>query len=320
MGTERTAKEWILLAALVVLWGSAFLLIKLALTSIPPLTAVGMRLILGFAVLGTAMTAMRLRLPPLLVVSPNGGRMIGPHWPYLVAVGIAGNALPFALVMWGQTEIDSGLAGIFMAFAPLTTLAVAHLALANERLTPTKTAGFLLGFAGVSVLMGPMALNGAGSAAGHQLAVLAGAVIYGISNVFARRMPPLHPVAASTAVILCAGLVIVPFAVIVDRPWSIEPSALSLVTLLLLGLFPTGLATVVFFALINSAGAGFASLSSYFIPLWAVFLGAVFLSERLDWTVLAALALILGGVALSQTRGRRTSQQSWRSGNGRSLP
>ena len=136
----------------------------------------------------------------------------------------------------------------------------------------------------------------------HQLAVFGGALSYGISIVVARKMPVLDPMSAGTGLTLIAMVFMVPLAAFIDQPWSLAPSNLSLLMLLLLGVFSTGIANVLFFVLINSAGAGFVSLSNYLLPLWAIIIGAIFLGERFSFNTLIGLALILVGVGLSQLR------------------
>jgi len=304
MATERTATEWALFATLVVLWGSAFLMIKLTVDTIPPLTAVAFRLILALAVLYPAMRFSGQKLPPLFTLNADTQHIARRQWIYLALVGITGNALPFSLIMWGQTEIDSSLAGIFIAFAPLTTLVLAHFFLPGEPMNKAKALGFGLGFLGIVVLLGPGMVNQFDKSNDlfHQLAVFGGALSYGVSIVMARKMPVLHPMSAGTGLTLVAMLLMIPLAIFFERPWSVEPSGLSLLMLCLLGVFSTGIANVLFFFLINSAGATFVSLSNYLLPMWAVLMGAIFLSERLSFNTLAALTLILMGVGLSQLR------------------
>ena len=304
MGTQRTVTEWALFATLVVLWGSAFLMIKLTVATIPPLTAVALRLVLALAVLYPAMRFSGQKLPALFAADDDSRNLARRQWIYLIVVGITGNALPFCLIMWGQTEIDSGLAGIFIAFAPLVTLILAHFFLPDETMNKAKALGFGLGFLGIFFLLGPGVMDQSDVSDNflHQLAVFGGALSYGISIVVARKMPVLDPMSAGTGLTLIAMVFMVPLAAFIDQPWSLAPSNLSLLMLLLLGVFSTGIANVLFFVLINSAGAGFVSLSNYLLPLWAIIIGAIFLGERFSFNTLIGLALILVGVGLSQLR------------------
>lgn len=298
--------EWGLLLALVALWGSSFLLVRVSLDAFTPVAVTAGRLLIGAGVL-VLLLVLRGRRPP------GGVRT----WLFFTAMAIIGNALPFFLIAWGQRDIPSGLTGILMAVMPLVVLVLAHFLVAGERLTPRRLAGFTLGFLGVVVLTGPearAALVGREASFIAQLAVLGAAVCYGIAAVIARRGPVLKPVVTAAAVLSIAGIVV--GAVLLAKGLREGEAAVAHATigtgpalaLLALGALSTGLATVVYFSLVARAGPTFLSLINYLIPVWAVVLGAVALGERLPTRAFAALALILTGVVLArwQFRGRRT--------------
>ena len=229
-----------------------------------------------------------------------------------------GNCLPFWLISWGQQGIDSGVAGILMAVMPLATLVLAHVFVEGERLTVVRAAGFATGFAGIVVLVGPQAvmeLTGAGSDLVHELSVLAGALCYAVATIIARRRPDGDALVAATGVAIAASLVMAPMAVIVapmSIPMSVAGAASApvvshlplagLASVAVLGVVSTALATVVYFKLITLAGPSFLSLINYLIPVWAVLMGMIALNEQPDWRALAALALVLSGIALSEFR------------------
>src|SRR5262245_44021681 len=137
----RSLTDWGLLAALVALWGSNFMFIKLGVSAVPPATLVATRLVIGAVILVTVVRALGYAFPP-----------VGRAWTPYVVLGIVGNCLPFWFITWGQKSIDSALAGILMAIMPLTTLLLAHFFVAGERMTASRLAGFLLGFVGIVVL------------------------------------------------------------------------------------------------------------------------------------------------------------------------
>ncbi len=306
MGIERSLRDWALFFLLIAVWGSAFSMMKLAVASIPPLTAVAIRMILGLAILYPTMLLMGQKLPSFFP-KKESQQSSGPIcWLYLTVVSLTGSILPSCLLMWGQAEIDTSLAGILIAFAPITTLILAHIFLPDEKMTIPKITGFVLGFIGIGVLMGPSALGRFGSddIFIYQFAVFCAAIIYGSNHVIAKKMPPLHPLAAGTGMVLIAAVITTPIALIVDQPWTLQPTNLSLFMVFLLGVFPTGLAYVLFFTLINSAGPTFVALSSYLVPIWAIMVGVFFLGERPGINVLAALILILAGSGLSQLRSK----------------
>jgi drug/metabolite transporter (DMT)-like permease len=289
---RRSIRDWLHLTALVVMWGTAFLFTKLAVQTVPPATVVAARLLIAALVLVAVVGLRGLRL-----------RLSDRRWLYFVFVGVVGNCLPFFLISWGQQRIDSGLAGILMAVNPLATLVLAHYVVAGERISRLRAAGFLLGFAGIVVLMGPAALlelSGGDTALVAEAAVLAGALCYAVTSVVARRMPPTQALVAAAGVMVISSAVMVPVALAVDRPWALAASATSAWAIVALGVFATAVPTIVYFRLIASAGPTFLSLINYLIPLMAVATGVVVLDESVGIDALAALALILGGIALTQ--------------------
>lgn len=295
----RPARHWLLLLSLVAMWGSSFLLVKLAVTSIPPATLVAARLAVAAVVLAGVLVAAGRQLPR----SPR-------LWAFAAVMAAVGNAVPFWLIAWGQQTISSGLAGILMAVMPLVTLILAHGFVEGERLTGPRAVGFLIGFCGILVLVGPEALlelGGSGSSLMAQLAVLGGAVCYAVNAIIARHRPPGDALEAAAAVAAMAALMMIPAALVVDAPWSVRPTATAVAGVVVLGVVSTAIATVVYFKLIADAGPSFLSLINYLIPVWAVALGIAALDEDPDWSALVALALVLAGIGLSEVTRRRSA-------------
>jgi len=292
MRRAHPLSDWLLLLALVALWGSSFALIKLALATLPPLTVVAGRLVIAAVVLigWVYASGRRLKLSARL-------------WLFLIAMAVTGNCLPFFLISWGQQFIDSALAGILMAVMPLVTLALAHFLVADEHIDPAKIFGFVLGFAGIVTLLGPESLRawqGSDLPLLAELAVLGGAFCYAVNTIVARRRPASDALQAAAGVALAASVLMTPLAVISERPWTLAPAGTSLLALGVLGVFSTAVATVLYFRLITSAGPTFLAMINYLIPLWAVMTGALFLGEQPGWNALGALVLILTGIALAQ--------------------
>jgi drug/metabolite transporter (DMT)-like permease len=227
MPAQRTLNDWALLMALVAMWGSAFLFIKLGVATVPPMTLVAARLVLGAAVLLPVLYLRGLRLPPL-----------GAAWFPFTLLALLGNAIPFYLITWGQQTVPSALAGILMAAMPLATMVLAHFAVAGEHMTRSRVAGFVLGFLGIMSLMGPAALGRLGGSALDvlaQLAILAGALCYAANSVLTRRIVKSGFLVAATAMLVVASVVVVPVALVVDRPWELAPSTPSIVSIVWLG-------------------------------------------------------------------------------------
>lgn len=294
MFSRRPLLHWALLLALVAMWGSSFMLTKVAVSALSPSSVVAGRLVIAAVILGIAGLVLGRRLP-------GSGR----HWLFFVAMAVMGNCLPFWLISWGQQGIDSGIAGILMAVMPLSTLLLAHIFVEGERLTPPRAAGFAIGFAGIFILVGPEAVleaTGAGSEILPKLSVLSGALCYAVASIIARRRPESDALAAATGVVIAASLIMTPLTMVDGHALgeSITPGSLAAVTIL--GVVSTALATVVYFKLVALAGPSFLSLINYLIPLWAVLVGMVVLDEHPKWTAFAALALVLLGIALSELK------------------
>lgn len=218
-------------------------------------------------------------------------------WFAFFVLGATGNAIPFFLISWGEIGIDSGKAAILMAVMPLATIALAHFFTDSDRMTPMKVLGMTVGFAGIIVLVGPAVLSSLGGQAIFELAVAGGALFYAITAVLTRRLPTGgDPLQRSTAVTLCAAVQIVPLSLIFDAPWQLTPSTPSLLSALYLGIFPTGLAAIIYFHIIAERGTTFFALINYIIPALGVLWGVMFLGEAITLQSLAALAIILVGV------------------------
>jgi drug/metabolite transporter (DMT)-like permease len=187
-------------------------------------------------------------------------------------------------------------------------MVLAHFLVADERLNVTKAMGFLLGFAGLVLLIGPKALlelRGQGTDLLYELAVLGGAVCYAINTILARHRPPADALVAAAGMMLMGSAVMLPIGTpgaLTELP--VAPG-LPLAALIGLGVTATAIPTVVFLKLVVVAGPSFTSFINYLIPVWALLMGMLFLGERPAPTVLLALAMILGGIALSEVGSRR---------------
>ncbi len=191
-----------------------------------------------------------------------------------------------------------------MAMMPLATILLAHLFVADEHITRRKLLGFVLGFVGVIILMLPEirvnnSINWLQILA--MLSILSGAVSYAVNSVVAHQLPRISLTLLSAGVLLMASIMIAPFALLAGLEWSGQVTAPALLAIGLLGLFPSGLATIVYFSLIRRAGAPFMSQANYLIPVWAVFIGVVIGHEQISLHAMLALLVILAGIALAQT-------------------
>ena len=281
---------WLLLVVLGLIWGGSFLGVAFGLRGFGPLSIAAIRISVAAVILVAIVLATGTGLPP---PGTARGRRI---WLHCVGMGVFSNALPFALLSWAQEQVTSGFAGISMAVVPLLVLPLAHVFVPGERMSWAKVAGFAVGFAGVVVLIGPVG-GGAGIA---RLACIAASCSYAVGAIITRMAPKGPFLAFGAGGLLVAAVLIVPPALAIEGlPGAVPLEAL--LGVLYLGIFPTALATVMLVFVVQSAGPSFMSLVNYQVPVWAVLLGLLFLGEALPPQFLGALALILAGLALSQS-------------------
>jgi drug/metabolite transporter (DMT)-like permease len=289
-----TGSDWILLAILSGVWGGSFLFIGVAVKELPPLTIVALRVAMAALALRLILAAMGVRMPRERKV-----------WAAFFGMGILNNAIPFTLIVWGQQHIASGLASILNATTPLFTVLVAHGLTTDERLTRQRLAGVVVGFVGVAVMIGGAALESWNASVPAQLAVLGAALSYACAGVFGRRFKAMGipPLATAAGQVTASSAVLLPFALIVDRPWTLPmPSTGVIASLIGLALVSTAFAYIVFFRLLARAGATNVGLVTFLIPVSAILLGVLVLSETLETRHMAGMALIGSGLILIDGR------------------
>lgn len=280
------AAEWALLAALALLWSGSFFFAKIALADLPPITLVLARVGLAAAALLAVVFLWRVEVPWFW-------RLAG----QFLVMGVLNNIVPFALIFWGQRAIDTGLAAILNATTPIFTVLLAHVLTRDERLTRNRAAGVLFGLLGVTVLIGPHALAGFDLAATSQLAIIAAAVSYGFAGIYGRRFRGLPPIVPAAGMLTASTIMILPVALLLDRPWMLHVGGSTWAALAGLALLSTALGYVVYFRILAAAGATNLLLVTLLIPIGALTLGALALGERLAWNAFAGMALIFLGLA-----------------------
>jgi drug/metabolite transporter (DMT)-like permease len=271
--------------------------LKVAVATIPPVWIMALRLVIA----GLALSGL------LLLVGARFSSDLR-SWATFLAIAVIGNVVPFLLISWGIKHVASGLSGILMAVMPLGVGLLAHVFLPDEPLGRRRVLGLLIGFIGVTVLLGPRRLLGLapqGLPFWGQMAMIGGALCYSVQSIIARRMHTKGPMESAAAALSLAGAIGLALALGADPSGMAGASHASLAALALIGLMNTALATVVYFQLIKLAGAGFASMINYLIPVFAVFVGWLFLDERLAPTAFLGLAMILAGVFILQSQAPR---------------
>jgi drug/metabolite transporter (DMT)-like permease len=281
-----------LLLCLSAIWGASFLFIKLGVDQLEPSVVVLGRLVVGVLVL----------LP--LVAARGGLRPLRSHIVPLVLLGTLNNALPFWLLGFAETRLDSGLTAVIQAAAPIFTVLLAGRIDPSQRVRGIRLAGIAVGFVGVALLVG-VQRGGEVTAA---LAVVGVAFCYAASVLFAGRATKgLAPLQVSVGQLGCAAILMAPLG-IAQLPGS-APGAKTIAAVVALGALGSGIAYLLYFAVIASAGASRAILVTYLVPAFALFYGAVFLDEGISATAVGGLVLILGGVALATGVSRRRATQ-----------
>jgi len=296
--TTMNGRDWAILLILSVLWGGSFFFIEVAIPSVAPFTLVLIRVAIAaaFLWLWLLLRRERLALPPGAV-------------PGFLVLALLNNVVPFILFAWAQVEISGGLASILNATTPIWGVIVAHLLTADEKATPGKVAGVLLGFAGVAVMIGGDLLGDIGRSVWAQLACLFSTLCYALAGIWARRFGPMGvpPTAVATGQLTAASLVMLPLVLIFEPPWlASAPAPEAWLALIALALLCTSLAYILYFQLLASAGATNSLLVTFLIPVTAILLGALILGEQLEPRHFAGMALI--GLGLAAIDGRLFSR------------
>jgi len=288
-----TRSDWGILLLLALIWGAAFFFIHVAVAHVAPLTYVWLRVtIAAVALLGwMRFKGERLSLPL-------------PVWGAMLLLALLNNIVPFVLFGWAQQHIASGLASILNATTPIWGVVVAHIATSDEKMTPAKLIGVTIGFAGVATMIGPDLMASGGSLL-PQLACIAASLCYALAGVWARRFKPmgLKPLKVATGQLLVGALVMTPVSLTVSQPWiDGSPSLAAIGAITALALVCTALGYVLYFRLIDSAGAINATLVTLLVPPIAILLGALFLGELLTGGQLLGLVIIALGLAVIDGR------------------
>jgi drug/metabolite transporter (DMT)-like permease len=283
-----TARDWLLLIGLSVLWGGSFFFIGVAVQALPPFTIVASRVGLAMLVLLVVLRAMKIALP-------NDGRL----WLAFLGMGLLNNAIPFTLFVWAQAQVPSGLASILNATTPISTALVAHAFTSDEKLTPNRILGVLLGLAGVAVMLGPDLLSGLGDNLLAQGACLLATLSYACAGVFGRRFRQLGiaPLVTAAGQLTVSTALMLPLALLIERPWLLPlPGWPVIAALLGLAVLSTAFAYVIFFRIMGTAGSN-VNLVTLLVPVSAILLGVLVLGETLLPRHLLGFGVIALGLA-----------------------
>ncbi len=294
---SMTATEWGLLILLCLVWGGSYFYIGVAVKALPPFTIVAFRVAVGAALL-------------YLVVRLYGQRMPRDRatWGAFFVMGLTNNVIPFSLIAWAQGHVPSGFAAILNATTPIFAVILANVMTVDEKMTPGRLAGVVIGFLGVAVMIGPDAFAGVTTDLLADLALLVASVFYAFSPIYGRRFARqgLTPMVAATGQFTAASVMIVPIALVFDAPWTLPMPGLPVWGALLgLAAVSTAFAYIIYYRILATAGAVNLMLVTFLVPVSAIILGALFLHERLAPIHFLGMAVI--GLGLAAIDGRPTA-------------
>jgi drug/metabolite transporter (DMT)-like permease len=283
--TVMGVKEWGLIVILSIIWGASFFFVEIAIKTMTPLTIVLCRVGGAAFLLWGFVLVTRRKLPKDIRV-----------WAAFLALGAMNNVIPFSLIAWGQSHIDSSLAAILNATTPVFSVILAHFLTRDEPLTKRRLAGVLFGWGGVIILIGIESLNGVGMKIAGQAAVLGAAFLYAISAIFGRRFKDIDPVVVAAGMLSGSTLIMVPLVSVFEQPFTLNPDWTTWAALFGLSVISTSLAYIIYFYVLSKAGATNILLVTFLIPVSAIFLGMMVLGETPGWNAFTGMGLIFIGL------------------------
>lgn len=278
--------DYVLLLIVATLWAGSYIWVKIGLASIPPLTLMSGRIVIAALCLLAVLQMRQLSLPRDHAT-----------WRIYLVQGVIGTVVPFALVAWGQQWVDAGPAAILNSVSPVFAFLITWLVTRHEAATALKLFGVVVGLAGVAVVIGPGAATAIGTQALPQLAIVLSSLAYALGAINSRHLRDADPVVSAAGALVAASLVIVPFALILEHPWTVRPTMSGIMAVLALGVFSTGLGYILYFRIVRGLGSIGVTAQSYLRAPIGVLLAALLLGEGVTFAMLAGMALVIIGVA-----------------------
>jgi drug/metabolite transporter (DMT)-like permease len=286
---QMTLFEWALLLILSVLWGGSFFMQAIIVKELPTFTTAACRMGFAALILIAVMLILRQRMP-----------LDRASLRAFVCMGFLNNAVPFSLLIWGQSHIPSGLVSILNATTPLFTVVAAHFFTSDEKLTQARLFGVVVGLAGVAIVVGTDALHSFGVGVLAQLACIGAAMFYAFGGIYGRRFRSMGipPLATATGQLTASSLMMIPLALVVDHPWTLPMPSLPVIGAIVgVAALSTALAFIIYFRILATAGATNLLLVTFLIPVSAILLGVLILHEVLLPKHLLGMAMIALGLA-----------------------
>ena len=288
-----SGRAWAEMLVLALIWGGSFLSIRIALDEISPLMSVAHRVTWAMLVLWVVVAVMRIPLP-------RNPRI----WFAFVVMGLLNNVIPFVLMAWGQLHIESGLTSILNAFTAVVGVVMAALFFSDERLTPRKIIGVVLGFFGVAVAIGLENFKNFDLRSLAQLAVIGGTVAYAVAGVWARKnLVGMPPQLAAAGMLTGATVIMLPLVYFVEGLPTFDLQRRTLVAIGYYAVIATAAAYLLYYRVLAMAGSGNLMLVTLLVAPIAITLGAVVLGEKLSANAFVGFVILAVGLIILDERG-----------------
>ena len=281
--TSPKTVDYILLSILSLIWASAFFNIKIATYSYGPLTIAFLRIFLGAVLIVIICFLKNIKI-----------EAFSKDWYWFAIIGFVNLVIPFFLIAYGVQKIQSNLAAILMSTTPLSSAILAHFFTKTEKINFTKIIGVIVGFAGIVILFSDNVLINNENLF-YALMILVGSTFYVVGGILTLKISSKKNENLTSSILIWGALIIFPIMIYYEQPWSIVPRIDSTISLIYLGVFPTGIAWLIRFHILKKNGLVFHSQVAYLIPIFGVILGYIFLKEVITFKVLIALfAVVIG--------------------------
>jgi drug/metabolite transporter (DMT)-like permease len=292
MIARPTRSDWILLLTLGLMWGTSYAFIRLGVETLPTFTLIAARLLIGFTLLATVVFLARESLP-------RSGRMYV-HLAVMAAINIV---IPFTLITHAEQSVPSAIAAILNGAVPLIVIVLAALTFHDEPITLNRAVGVVVGYVGVIVLVLPGLAAGGGGQVEGEIALVGSTISYAVGAVYARRnIKGLRPMIPALFQVGFALVMVLVLAFAFESPLAVTWNLNAFVAVAWLGLLGSGAAYLLMFRLLSRIGATATSQLAYLLPVVGIVTGAIMFGETIDFRVAVGTGLILGGIALVNSR------------------
>ena len=278
--------DYLLLVLLALIWASAFFNIKIATYSFGPVTIAFFRIFLGAIPVVLLCLAKRIKI-----------EAFSKDWLWFASIGFINLVIPFFLIAYGVQKVQSNLAAILMATTPLSATILAHFFTENEKFSWFKSVGILIGFSGIVFLFSDKVLINPENIL-YALSILLGSTCYVIGGILTLKISKKKNENVTASILIWGSIIVFPISMFFEQPWNLSPSLDSMIALLYLGVFPTGVAWLLRFHILKNNGVVFQSQVAFLIPIFGVILGYIFLNELITSKVIVSLLLVILGIYL----------------------